>query len=75
MWVGQNEVLQIDSALVPGGKYPDEGSSAEVYTNSDPLPYVELEMLGPLTTLEAGHTIERVSTYTLRPTGGNPAVP
>jgi hypothetical protein len=72
VWVGRNEVLRIDSAPVPGGKYPDGGSSAEVYTNSDPLPYVELEMLGPLVTLEPGHTIERVSTYSLSPaTGGH----
>ena len=65
VWVGRQEVLRIDSSLVPAGKYPDKGSSAEVYTSSDPLAYVELEMLGPLVTLEAGHTIERISTYTL----------
>ena len=75
VWVGQKEVLRIDSELVRGGKYPDDGSSAEVYTSSDPLPYVELEMLGPLVTLEAGHTIERVSRYTLSPATGGHFVP
>ena len=67
VWIGRTEILRIDSALVKGGKYPDQGSSAEVYTNPDPLTYVELEMLGPLIELEAGHSIERVSTYTLSP--------
>jgi hypothetical protein len=65
VWVGPGELVRIDSALVPAGKYPDDGSSAEVYTNADPLPYVELELLGPLTRLAADGRIERVSTYTL----------
>jgi hypothetical protein len=65
VWVGEAELLRIDSALVPGGKYPDDGSSAEVYTNADPLAYVELELLGPLARLQVGDKIERVSTYTL----------
>jgi hypothetical protein len=65
VWVGHTELLRIDSALVPGGKYPDDGSSAEIYTNLDPLAYVELELLGPLTRMAVGDKIERLSTYTL----------
>ena len=65
VWVGRTELLRIDSALVPGGKYPDDGSSAEIYTNLDPLAYVELEMLGPLASMVVGDKTERVSTYTL----------
>jgi hypothetical protein len=65
VWVGATELLRIDSSLVAGAKYPDDGCSAEVYTNADPLPYVELELLGPLTRLAAGEKIERVSSYTL----------
>jgi hypothetical protein len=65
VWVGRNELLRIDSALVPGGKYPDDGSSAEIYTNLDPLAYVELEILGPLAPMVVGDKIERLSTYTL----------
>jgi len=65
VWVGGTELLRIDSALVPGGVYPDGGSSAEIYTNADPLAYVELELLGPLTRLQPGDTLTRVSTYTL----------
>lgn len=65
VWVGTTELLRIDSSLVAGAKYPDDGCSAEVYTNADPLRYVELELLGPLTRLAVGQNIERVSTYTL----------
>jgi hypothetical protein len=65
VWIGPSEMVRIDSALVPGGKYPDDGSSAEVYTNADPLPYVELELLGPLTRLAAGERMERLSSYIL----------
>jgi hypothetical protein len=65
VWVGRTELLRIDSALVPGEKYPDNGSSAEIYTNLDPLAYVELELLGPLAPMAVGDKIERLSTYTL----------
>jgi hypothetical protein len=64
-WIGQSESLRIDSALAPGAHYPDQESSAEIYTNADPLAYVELEILGPIEKLAAGDHIERQSTYTL----------
>jgi len=66
LWVGEKYVLRIDSPRVPEAEYPDQGSSAEVYTNPDPAAYVELEMLGPLSTLRVGERITRTSTYTLR---------
>jgi hypothetical protein len=65
-WVGEKLTLQIDSPRVVRAEYPDQGSSAEIYTNSDPLAYVELEMLGPTQVMRAGDTIERTSIYTLR---------
>ncbi len=65
LWIGPREMVRIDSSLIPGGKYPDGGTSAQVYTNADPLPYVELELLGPLARLTAGDSITRVSSYTL----------
>lgn len=65
MWIGSNEVLQIDSALVSGAKYPDQGCSVEIYTNRDPLDYVELEILGPLARMNIGDKIERMTTFTL----------
>ncbi|HMK29284.1 MAG TPA: hypothetical protein VK473_06315 [Terriglobales bacterium] len=65
LWMDDKYVLQIDSRRIPGVEYPDQGSSTEVYTNPDPLPYVELEMLGPLATMKVGDTLERTSTYRL----------
>lgn len=65
LWMGRISILRIDSPRVPRAEYPDRGSSAEIYTNADPLPYVELEMLGPLRTMEMGDTMERTSVYTL----------
>ncbi len=65
VWVGEKAAVRIDSPRVSGAEYPDQGSSAEVYTNPDPLKYIELEMLGPLRTLAVGEKMERVNTYTL----------
>jgi hypothetical protein len=65
LWVGEKHVLRIDSPRVRKGGYPDKGSSAEIYTNADPLPSIELETLGPVHQMKAGDQIERVNTYTL----------
>lgn len=65
VWIGDQHVVRIDSPRVANATYPDQGSSAEVYTNVDPLKYVELEMLGPLSLMKAGDRIERTNTYTL----------
>jgi hypothetical protein len=65
IWVGTRDVLRIDSPRVWAVEYPDEGSSAEIYTNADPLSYVELEMLGPLQPMRKGDQITRRCTYTL----------
>ncbi len=65
LWVGEKCALQIESPRIESADYPDQGSSAEVYTNPDPLQYVELEMLGPLHLLRAGESIEQVNKYTL----------
>ena len=74
VWVGPRELLRIDSPLVPGARYPDEGSSVEIYTNEDPLAYVELEVLGPVEKLAVGDHSERQTIYTLaRRTAKDPA--
>ena len=65
IWVGEKHVLRIDSPRVGNADYPDQGASAEVYTNLDPLKYVELEMLGPLSQMKIGDRLERMNTYTL----------
>jgi hypothetical protein len=72
IWVGKDVIVRIDSPRVSGLEYPDRGSSSEVYTNGDPLPYVELEMLGPLHDLRIGDSIAQTNTYTLlRRTGSD----
>ena len=65
VWVGPAHIVRIDSPRLPAAEYPDSGSSAQVYTNPDPLPYVELEMLAPLHTLKVGDKISQTNTYSL----------
>lgn len=47
---------------IPGAKYPDFGSSVETFTNSDML---EVETLGPLTTIAPSLFIEHVEDWYL----------
>lgn len=68
LWVGDRNALLIESPRITGlprGDYPDNGCSAEIYTNPDPTPYVELELLGPLTALTEGESISAASSYRL----------
>ena len=65
-WLGHNCVVRIDTVITPG-EYPDGGCVTEVYTNPDPLQYVELETLGPLTTMNPGDRIEQTTVYTVTP--------
>ncbi len=65
LWLGEKHACRIDSPRIVGADYPDKGSSAEVWTNPDPLPYVELEMLGPLRALGPGETLSQTNRYTL----------
>jgi hypothetical protein len=65
-WVGRTCKVRIDAETGPG-EYPDGGCVTQVYTNPDPLKYVELETLGPLTTISAGDRIERTTVYTITP--------
>ncbi|MBM3846448.1 MAG: hypothetical protein FJ405_09205 [Verrucomicrobia bacterium] len=69
VWVGEKSLVRIDSPRGEGD-YPDNGSSAEIYTNPDPLAYVELELLGPLRVLKVGDRIYQTNTYTLYPRRG-----
>jgi hypothetical protein len=65
-WVGRKCVVRIDAEAGPG-EYPDGGCVTEVYTNPDPMKYVELETLGPLTTMNVGDRIEQTTSYTVMP--------
>jgi hypothetical protein len=46
--------LTMSATYEPGQEYPDNGSMLEIYTNPDPLRYIELELLGPIRTLRPG---------------------
>ena len=75
VWVGPKELLRVDLPRVPGAAYPDDGCSMEIYTNPDPVPYVELETLGPVKTLRMGDRLSATNTYRLarRVTGNTSA--
>ncbi|NLE00936.1 MAG: hypothetical protein GX640_13800 [Fibrobacter sp.] len=45
-----------------GKEYPDEGASVQVYTYTD-MPVVEVEVLGPLTTLNTGDSVIMVENW------------
>jgi hypothetical protein len=68
LWIGSSYCLRIDCPRIPGAAkaaYPDSGSSAEVYTNPNPTPYVELELLGTMSKLPVGGRMELTTTYKL----------
>jgi hypothetical protein len=65
IWGDSKWILQIDAPRGAQGEFPDNGSSAEIYTNPDPLKYVELETLGPMSRLKPGERISRTQTYRL----------
>lgn len=65
LWVGDKSCMRVDIPRVRDANYPDDGCSAEIYTNGDPAKYVEIETLGPLKTLSAGDMLSATNTYTL----------
>jgi hypothetical protein len=64
-WGDSRWLVHIRAPREAQGDFPDQGSSAEIYTNADPLPYVELETLGPFSRLRVGESILRKQTYHL----------
>jgi hypothetical protein len=65
-WVGSTCSVRIDAEQGPG-EYPEGGCVTQIYTNPEPLQYVELETLGPLTNLSICDRIERTTLYTVFP--------
>jgi hypothetical protein len=61
----QGITFRVSTTVEKGRNYPDDGCALEIYTNPDPLPYVELELLGPLHTLEAGKSAELTTHWSL----------
>ncbi len=51
--------------FVAGESYPDGGCGLEVFTSGDPLPYVELELLGPIRRLNPGQSTSIAVVWTI----------
>jgi hypothetical protein len=62
VWMNDEYVLRIDAHWAPGA---ENQCSSAIYTNMDPLQYVELESLGQVTKVSVGDTLDLSSSYTL----------
>jgi len=51
-----------------GAAYPDGGCALELWSNPDPLPYMELELLGPIVRLPPGGRAEMTTVWALEKT-------
>ena len=49
----------------PKANYPDNGCHLEIYTNPDPLAYIEMELLSPLVTIAAGERYTHTTRWKL----------
>lgn len=65
LWMDKKVAVRMDSPRVAGATYPDNNSSAEIYTSLDPKAYIELEFLSSLKTLGMWETMDLTTTYTL----------
>lgn len=65
IWAGERTLLRIDLPRQAGATYPDDGRSLQIYTNADPVPYVELETIAPLQTLQVNDRVSATNTYRL----------
>lgn len=64
-WLGywiDNSLFIKSASIFPDANYYDKGSSSECYCNDQ---FLELETLGPITTLAPGETISHVETWKL----------
>ncbi len=61
--------FRVSAAVERGRNYPDDGCAQEIYTNPDPLTYVELELLAPIQTLDASKNTVFVTHWSLTKTG------
>jgi len=71
LWVGDGPDLLIEDITPPPAsgpeEWPDRGSHAKIYTNSDELKYIELELLDRLYYLKNGERATMRVVYTLIP--------
>lgn len=62
LWIDDEHILRIDGYAASAA---DNTCSTAVYTNMDPLRYVELETKGPIQRMAVGHHLDLTNTYTL----------
>ena len=65
LWIGEKHCLVIENPRQARQKYPDRGSNTEIYTNPDPMKYIELESLGPLKELKLKDRLRESVSYRL----------
>ncbi len=54
-YAGRHETtLSLWHSVNGAGRYPDGGCTLEVYSSPDPLNYMEMELMGPMITLQPG---------------------
>jgi hypothetical protein len=66
LWVGEEETLLVETEP-EAGEFNFPLCQTEVYTNFDPLDYIEVETQGAFSSLGVGDTIAKTNTYTLAP--------
>lgn len=57
--------FQTQAAYEPGQNYPDDGCAQEIWSNPDPLKYMELELLSPLQTIQPGSSYSFTTHWSL----------
>ena len=67
LWVGKETAVLLSVHRVAGAKYPDQDTSTQIYTNPDAAPYVECELLGPLSEMKVGDQKSLQTILTLFP--------
>jgi hypothetical protein len=71
-WLEGSLFRKTFSAFQPGLSYPDGGCNAETYCNDR---FVELESVGPLSTLESGAAVQWTEKWELYPNLSVPFIP
>jgi hypothetical protein len=67
LWNGNGMSLKIERTSTPpaNADWPDKGTRLHIYTNPDNQPYIEMEVMGALTTMKVGDKISSSNRYTL----------
>ncbi len=48
--------ITLETPYLKGAEYPDGGNAEQVYSSGDPAKYCELELNGPVVTIQPGHS-------------------